>query len=155
MGAEFYLDVDGRGQDPANAIEILQSEYSATSLTGLWDGEAFWRLPGTTALLMMGTTSELQEALEAAYTAGLKYITSGSDMVIWYVRRKAGWEKKTVACIASLSQYWGLAQNDPNQVPGQWYPLLENHISSGVGLDTLPDVVERGRGVETWYPVQG
>jgi hypothetical protein len=58
---------------------------------------------------MMGTTAELQQALYAAKSQGLVSVAiPGEDKVIWYVRRQAGLETKTVASLASLAQYWAL-----------------------------------------------
>ena len=58
---------------------------------------------------MMGTTSELQTALAQDLNNGLGAVeTAGAgSMKIWYVRRKAGWDTKTVVIIASWPAYWG------------------------------------------------
>jgi hypothetical protein len=163
MPGEFYLDTDGSAQDPANAIAILRSNRSTTDLSSLADGNGYVVLAGNQALLMMGTTEELLDAVGQAAEGGVKHIAPGADgdSVVWYVRRKAGGletplgtvggETKTVACIASLELYWGLRQNDPSQIAGQWYPLSDQTYTYGIDLDTLRSVVRRGRGVDPWY----
>jgi hypothetical protein len=163
MPGEFYLDTDGSAQDPANAIAILRSNRSTTDLSSLADPNGYVVLAGNHALLMMGTTEELLGALVQAARRGVRHIAPGGsgDTVVWYVRRKAGGletplgtvggETKTVACIASLELYWGLRRNDPSQIAGQWYPLVDDVYTYGIDLDTLRGVLERGREVDPWY----
>jgi hypothetical protein len=156
MPAEFYIDRNGSTKGPGAAIEILRGDYSTIDLTGLWDGSNNQlRLSGTDALLMMGTTAELQQALYAAKSQDVISVAiPGEDKVIWYVRRRAGLETKTVASLASLSQYWALVQDDPRLVPGGWYQLYEGLELTGYALDLgiLADwMLPRARGVTAWY----
>jgi len=105
------------------------------------------------------TTDELQASLDAARNQGIRYILiPGDDMVFWYFRRRVqtmqGPISKTVASLASLSQYWGLDVNDPRQHPypgGGWYTLWDATASSIDVWDLAYNILERARGVDPWY----
>jgi hypothetical protein len=140
---------------------------------------------GNCALFMMGTSQELLDALDAASPGelerGLGHIAPGggirsdrpefaiNDYAVWFVRRKAGGlatplgtvggENKTVACIASLSQYWGLTENNPfggKDTWGNWSYLTHPEHADGVyehGFDIgmLRDVLWGAHGTDPWY----
>jgi hypothetical protein len=157
--SDFYRDNTGAARPPAGATHFLTGDLATNDLTGIWDGEYIWRLGPTDALLMNGTTDELQASLDAAKSQGIKHILiPGDDMVFWYFRRrvytKAKPISKTVASLASLSQYWGLDVNDPRQLlypGGGWYTLWDATASSIDVWDLAYNVLERARGVDPWY----
>jgi hypothetical protein len=158
MCADFCYDSNGSAKHPASAIQRLKHRQgnSAGSLAGLWDGQPpNWpNLDRAHAILMMGTTSELQSALQHAENQGIQGIwVENDEMAIWYVRRKAGFSTKTVVSIAPLQRYWRLAANNPAQVPGQWFPLWDQQIyNDGISLADLRNKVLIGaQGITAWY----
>ena len=159
MSADFYIDGNKALQHPANAIIKLCSDTASASLDGLSDGSGWLHLRGTDALFMQGTTDELQQAFGAARNQGLLYVViPGDDMVCWFVRRKVtAWPEivmtKTVACVASLSQYWGMTSNNPQELTGafaDWYKLCDYSMAAIDVAEFPNNVLERGRGVNEW-----
>ena len=157
---DFYYDAYGEAKHPPRAIAILRGEQGdvgqRNSLVGLWNGQPHPRqaqLAAYQAILMMGTTGDLQQALDDAIAQGLVGIeTPGDQVAIWYLRRKAGSFTKSVVSIAPLGGYWGLEANDPSQVPGGWVSLFNDPLPvSAIGLGRVKEVLRGGQGVAAWY----
>jgi hypothetical protein len=157
MSVDIYFDTDRSAQDPANAIQILSQAVPnylvRHTFTDMWRGmqvPPVVTLNRPEAILMMGTTAELQADLLAAYNYGVQRIdVIGDVLCIYFVRRKAGWETKTVVSIAPLA-YWGLP-NYAADINQTWYQLWDGVIQT-VGLDVLANtILPRGHGVNAWY----
>jgi hypothetical protein len=157
MSVDVYFDTNGSAQDPAAAIQILSQSVAGYvvrhAFTDMWAGMQLPRrasLEGTQAILMMGTTAELQADLLAAYNQGVQDIDVVPDVLcIYFVRRTAGLETKTVVSIAPLD-YWGLP-NYADDINQTWYRLWDG-TSQNVGLQSLANtVLPRGKGVKAWY----
>ena len=147
----FYFDRAGDCKHPGQAIAWLQDTRSRTYLTDYYAGTGA-AIPRSIdlqnqALLMMGTTSELQTALAQDLNNGLGAVeTAGAgSMKIWYVRRKAGWDTKTVVIIASWPAYWG---GQATNFGGQgWQDLYPNSYIQAISLNTLArNVIPIGSG---------
>jgi len=129
---DFHFDWTGDCRDPAQAIGWLQYDTSKTFLSEFYAGTNIpqsinlWRMSttqpntiaSTCALLMMGTTGELTKALQRDQQNGINaiYTADQGSMRIWFVRRSAGLETKSVVIIASFPSYWG-GQYPPYQPP--------------------------------------
>lgn len=157
MSVDVYFDTNGSAQDPANAIQILsqaiQGYVVRHSFTDMWAGmqpPSVARLEGTQAIVIMGTTAELQADLLAAANQGVQAIeVFGTILCIYYVRRKAGLETKSVVSIAPL-EYWGL-QNYANDIGQTWYKLWDGTTQS-INLQYLANtILPLGKGVNAWY----
>jgi hypothetical protein len=118
----FHFDWTGDCRDPGQAIAWLQDARSKTFLSEFWAGYPIpssinlWRtsttqpptITGSGALLMMGTTGELTTALRRDQQNGINavYTAEQGSMRIWFVRRRAGLDRKSVVIIASFPSYW-------------------------------------------------
>jgi len=118
-------------------------------------------LVGKVAILMQGTTSELQADLQLAIDRGYINITvpNNDRLVIYYLRRKAGvLETKTVLSIAPAAGYWSLDLNQtiPPQLPRgdikkSWHLMYSAAVSS-VTLTNLRDpIVIEGHKKGAWF----
>jgi hypothetical protein len=162
MPAEFHFDHEQDCKNPGQAIAWLQHPLAKRSLVSFYGGAAIPQIPpsialGSTALLMMGTTSEIQGALRQDYNDGIQSLqTAGAgSMKIWYVRRRAGMETKTVVIIASWPDYWGSRNDyyyDAARYPKGWYDLYQNSYQNAISLQTLADqILPAGQGVSSWW----
>jgi hypothetical protein len=151
----FYFDGLGSCKDPGQAIAYLQADqYSPPYLSQLYPPN---QVPqgtihlGTSALLMMGTTGELQTALRQDYLNGIRAVeTAGiASMRIMYVRRRAGLETKTVVIIASWTDYWG--QNYNWFGGNNWYDLHQGYYNAQ-SLQALADqLLPTASGGQAWW----
>jgi hypothetical protein len=117
--ANFWFDKIGDCKDPKKAVKYLEKDADkehtlseAAQVAGLpITGESPNRTIslGKLALLMMGITDDLRAALRKDYQwkTGIQTVVTPNSMRLWYVRRRAGTVTKTVAIIASWSDYWG------------------------------------------------
>jgi hypothetical protein len=123
----FWFDRGiGNCKNQGQAIALLQDTQSRTYLSDYWVGTGF-AIPSTLylengALLMMGITEKLQDALLHDYNNGngITAVETGypprpgvparpgapGSLKIAYVRRRAGKETKSVVIIADLNLYW-------------------------------------------------
>ena len=187
MSAVFYFDRNGRAAGagilpPAAAISGLRRE---ATYGGVWD--LLWgslielsggqrgigrsiNLQGRDAILMMGTTPELQAEVAAASADGVNGVFLPNDyLVIYYLRyaeRTFGGmstTNRTIACIAGRQGYWGLSHdsNDDTNVQNSGWALLypnagDNWIFNGsMSLQTLHDVLGRLHHTQSWYNERG
>jgi hypothetical protein len=157
MSVDIYFDTDGSAQDPANAIQILSQALPnylvRHTFTDMWRGmqlPGVARLEGTQAILMMGTTAELQADLLAADNQGVQGIDVVPDVLcIYFVRRKAGLETKTVVSIAPLD-YWRLP-NYVENINQTWYRLWDGTTQSASLQYLANTILPRGKGINAWY----
>jgi hypothetical protein len=71
-------------------------------------------------------------------------------MKMWYVRRRAGLDTKTVVIIASWPGYWGSQYNYQPRERG-WVELWPSQINA-MGIQSLMDnVLPRASGVTAWW----
>jgi hypothetical protein len=140
-GTNFWFDRNGDCKDPAQAIAWLQDARSRTYLSDYYTGFA---IPQSIdlqnqALLMMGTTGHLQAALLRDYNNGngIRAVqTAGAgSMKIWYVRRRAGTETKSVVIIASEPLYWG------SQARTGWKDMYPSSYINAMSLNSLASQV--------------
>jgi hypothetical protein len=158
MPAQFHFDQSPTKdcKNPGQAIAWLQqSAYG--SLSACYTG----RPPSgitleSTALLMMGTTDDLQKVLRQDYNDGIQalWTTGMGSMKIWYVRRRAGKETKTVVIIASWPDYWD-SRNDyyySAQNKKGWYDLYQNSYIEAISLQILANqILPNAKGVDAWW----
>jgi hypothetical protein len=167
MSVDFFFDTYQIAKDWVNAINILTQEIPGYevphSFIDMWP--SIYDLPrtaylnGAEAILMQGTTSELQANLLYAETLGIQAISVPNDLLgIYYIRRKAGGpgpfgETKTIVSIAPMGRYWKKGQyvNDFDQT---WYRLSDDYIrGGGISLDSLANqVLPLAQAVAAWYP---
>lgn len=139
-------------KDPGQAIAWLQDTRSRTYLSDYWAGFAIPSnidLQGQ-ALLMMGTTGELQTALRQDIANGISglVLRRANSTAIWFVRRRAGRDTKTVVIIACAYDYWGGAYTDP----GNGWRALQAGFLNGVLVQDLADrIVPSAKGVSAWW----
>jgi hypothetical protein len=160
VSASFYWDNSGAAKRVADAVPLVTGQQSSGSLIGLWQGRAHPRWPnliGVNALLMNGSTGDLQKALLAAKQAHLEGLWSTADaLLFWFVRRKPGTfaDTKTVLSIAPMRGYWGIIHNNPAQVEGAglWVPMSDpGTYDNGVSIDTIVNMVlPAGEGRDAW-----
>jgi len=127
-------------------------------------------LQGRDAILMMGTTPELQAEVAAASADGVNGVFLPNDyLVIYYLRyaeRTFGGmstTNRTIACIPGRQGYWGLSHdsNDDTNVQNSGWALLypnagDNWIFNGsMSLQTLHDVLGRLHHTQSWYNERG
>jgi hypothetical protein len=187
MSAVFYFDDNGRAQagqifDPAKAISILRGEVATNqwyrlcgSLIELAGGQPgvgrSINLRGRDAVLMMGTTPELQAGVAAAIADGVNGVFVPDDYLVIYYLRYAEpgafmtTTNRTVACIAGRQGYWGLAhdqQDDTNVQNAGWAPLYPTTIppdqwifNGSMPLQTLHQVLGRLSQTPSWYNERG
>jgi hypothetical protein len=157
-GTNFYFDHKGNCKDPGQAIALLQSPESNTMLSSYWPGVRTPRqviLLQNTALLMMGITEYLQAALLRDYNNGdgiMHLETAGEGtMKIWYVRRRASLETKSVVIIASFPLYWAGQHTNYGGKLG-WQDMYPNSYINAMSLNSLANVVlPTGSGVTAWW----
>jgi hypothetical protein len=153
MTAAFFWDRSGECKNPLTAIDALGGSRAKPNLSSFWTGSSNLDLPANNAILMSGTTDDLQQALGRDIGAGLEAINVQQLMAIWYVRRTAGLSTKTVVSIASVQGYWNLQGNVPEQSGYRWYRLYTGWtMNGGVSLDTLRnDILPDAKGVKAWF----
>jgi hypothetical protein len=160
--ADYHFDDVQDCKNPGQAIAYLQNPMARTTLANFYGRAAIPQIPdrialGSTALLMMGTTDDLQKALRQDYQDGIKSLetTGAGSMTIWYVRRRAGRETKTVVIIASWPDYWGSRKDyyyDAQNNPKGWYNLHPNSYINAISLQTLADhILPAAKGVDAWW----
>jgi hypothetical protein len=126
------------------------------SLIGLWNGQPHPRqvqLAAYQAILMMGTTTELQQDLGWAVQYGISSIDIPNDqLAIYYVRRPTNDKTKTIVSIAPLQRYWGSYQNAYNL---GWRNLYPSQVfNGGISLNTLADpILPTAQGQAGWVRV--
>jgi hypothetical protein len=153
MTASFFWDRAVEAKDPVSAIKLLNSQRAKGCLADYFvnygqEVPAWIELPSNNAILMSGTTDQLQKALRSDIDRGLQHIMVEDLMAIWYVRRGVPGSftdlelssTETVVSIASVQGYWNLRMNDPDRVSGySWYRLYSGHCyKGGISLDALP-----------------
>ena len=156
---DVFYDTDGSAWNPATAVEILSERNTHNylvrhSFVDMWRGQnppAYPDLQGRQAVVMMGTTEELQQDLADAINAGVQAINIPGDMLaIYYVRRLRGGfgsvirqNTETVVVIAPAAGYWSLP---PNQQPaaqiGDWANMYPYYVyNGGISLQVLKDQI--------------
>lgn len=175
--AFYYDDSQYRAaQSPANAVQCLRGNAASDSIANLWGGgnsvNLVFQTPtaGSGALLMMGRTDELANAL--GYASGVDNIDSiwCSDdfLIVFYVRcyiagtgalGLAG-HTHTVVSIAPLQKYWGLQRNflSLNQGYNSWFSMYPWNQQDGEifnGGINLATIRERVRYVDQFDAFQG
>ena len=160
MSSNFYWDGTGGARRAMDAVALVTGPQSSASLIGLWQGQAHPRWPnltGVNAVVMNGTTSELQQALLAAKQAHLDGFWSTADsLLFWFARRKANVTASTrsVGLIAPMRCYWGINHNNPAAVDGggMWMPMSDpSTYDNGVAIDTIiNNIVPNGERQEAW-----
>jgi hypothetical protein len=117
------------------------------------------------ALLMNGTTSELQGMLRVAKVEGMEGLESTGDcLLIWYLRRKAGDETKSLVLIAPKYKFLGVGFDDParnfdyKSKKGGWrFMGVSKHQKldanyTGLSLSWLiQEALPQGEGVTAWW----
>jgi hypothetical protein len=143
MSVDVYYDADGSCKDPRTAIEILAEDRPGYlvrhGFIHMWNGVALppaASLNGAEAILIMGTTAELQQDLRWAVQYGMTAVNIPNDqLAIYYVRRPTKDKTMTVVSIAPLQRYWG---NYTNAYNLGWRDLYPSQIfNGGISLDTL------------------
>jgi hypothetical protein len=143
----FYDDSQYRqAQSHANAVnQLLNAPVRTDSLTTWWNaGDNTWpnlvQQDGSSgALLMMGRSGELADALDGADNAIQGLYCSNDTLVVFYFRCKIEGSfsrgfpghNHTVVSIAPLEKYWGMVRQRQSgrttlpmfQAPGGWAPL--------------------------------
>jgi hypothetical protein len=165
----FYFDWTGACKDPGQAIGLLRNDAKTkTFLSDFYYGTTvpsaikLWRdstAPPITstpaAMLMMGTTGQLTEALTQDQTNGISTVETTGPMVIWYLRRRAGKVTKSLVIIASWPGYWlqqynyqppekGWRELWPNPYQGRSYQRM--YISDLIGA-----VLPNGEHDKAWW----
>jgi hypothetical protein len=156
---DVFYDTDGSAWEPTTAVAILSETNTHNylvrhSFIDMWNGQnppAYPALQGTQAIVMMGTTEELQQDLADAMIAGVQAIQIPGDMLaIYYVRRLRGGygplvrqNTETVVVIAPAVGYWSLP---PMQVPagriGDWEVMYPYYVyDGGISLQVLKDEI--------------
>ena len=109
------------------------------------------------ALLMIGTTDELDTALSQAYQAGIEYIQArdGGWLAVWYVRVATGaMTTKTMISIAGLNDYWGLAGSAnvayQNRTETDWYRITDQNTTRLSFQLLRQSYVPDTKGVDNW-----
>lgn len=145
--ANFWFDQTGDCQNPGQAIAWLQSVGSPRYLSDWWTSQTPWQISlGNRALLMMGTTEKLREALLEDIKSGINAVDVPTFMNIWYVRRRAKLETKSVVIIADKDQYWGPSYKNTLGQKG-WKEMCRGIVSGHVGLKELADnILPEGQG---------
>lgn len=150
MSVDVYYDTNGSCKDPRAAIAILaevQRGYLVRhSFIQMWQGVALppaASLDGASAILMMGTTTDLQNDLRWAVYYQMTAVNIPNDyLVIYYVRRPTTDRTKTVISIAPLQRYWGTHANAYNLGWRVLYPTGGGQqYNAGVSLNTLADQI--------------
>jgi hypothetical protein len=147
MSVDGYYDSPNSfsAKDPGTAIAILSESHPGYLVRhGFVDMYRGQRLPraatlnGADAIVMMGTTAELQNDLRWAVQYGLAAIEIPNDyLAVWYVRRSTTDKTKTVVSIAPLQRYWGNSADPYNR---NWRNLYANQVfNGGISLQTLAD----------------
>jgi hypothetical protein len=176
MSAVSFIDQSGVGIFPSDAILTLRRKHPSQrayryfgSLIDVSGGQGYGRsinLGARQAVLMMGTTPELQAELAAAIADQVNGVFVQDDyLVIYYLRYAEGTfstTNRTVACIAGRRHYWGVPddQNDTNVQNSGWALLCptgaDQWIFNGsMSLQTLHDVLGRLHHTESWYNESG
>ena len=164
--ASFFWDRTFEAKDPTSAIKLLGGQKARNCLADYYTslGQQIpqgIQLPSGNAILMSGTTDDLQKALGSDLGRGLKYILVEDLMAIWYVRRGVPGSitnlelksTETVVSIASVQGYWNLRMNDPDRVSGySWYRLYSGHCyRGGISLDALANqLLPLAKNVGSW-----
>jgi hypothetical protein len=183
--ARFFIDQSNQGIFPSDAIAILRREQTSErairyfgSLIEMSGGQGYGRsinLGPSNALLMMGTTPELQTEVAAASADQVNGVRVQDDYLVMHYLRYAEERtfmstiNRTVACIAGWQGYWGLSpnnQDDTNVRNAGWERLYPN-----AGEDWIPrngsmplmqppwpnlhDVLTRLHGTQSWYNERG
>ena len=158
--AHFKFVYQGDGKSPRRAAAILSDPSCRTWLEEYWTGTTPPRtivLDRQCALLMIGTTAELDAALSRANRAGIEQIKTSDDgwPAIWYVRVATGpMTTKTMISIAGFKDYWGLDGSPnvayPSRPERDWYRITDHTVGS-VSFEVLrqqwvPDTA----GVDNW-----
>jgi hypothetical protein len=148
--ANFWFDKTGDCKDPKQAAKRLEKDADkvhtlseAAKVAGLTIAGGTISL-GKLALLMMGKTEDLKDALIKDYSRndGIQTVVTPNTMRLWYVRRMATGLTKTVAIIASWPDYWGSKM--PPAVDGiSWHDLWPTtgitHPDTSVKVSVLED----------------
>ena len=156
MSSHFGWDYNGTGKSPQGALTLLYASNSRRFLSDYWAGHqmpANIVIPQDNAILMSGTTTDIQDALRRDIASGIQSIEVINTMACWYFRQGSGWETHTVVSIASVEGYWQLAQNNPGQSGHQWRALHTGFVRNGaVRLDDLVNYwLPTAKGVSAWY----
>ena len=120
------------------------------------------------AVLMMGTTPELQAEVDAAIADQVNGVFVQDDYFAIYYLRYAertfvSTTNRTVACIAGRRYYWRVPddQNDANVQNAGWALLYPNGGTDqwmwnySMPLQTLRQVLGRLHNTESWYNERG
>ena len=148
MPASFFLAElrNGQAMDPRGAIKLLHGGMAQGNLTKTfyeinpnYKVTPRWQLPPDGAILMKGTTDELQQALSSDLTRGLEAIMVEDLMALWYVRLP---NTETVVSIASVQGYWGLKMNEPTSSGYPWLRMYQGYTwKGGISLDVLVNIL--------------
>jgi hypothetical protein len=117
------------------------------------------------ALLMNGTTSELLGMLRYAKVEGVEgFISTNDCLLVWYLRRKAGDETKSLVLVAPKYRFLGVSWDDPaknydyrSAKDGWRFMGVSKHEKldtnyNGLSLSWLiQQALPVGEGVTAWY----
>ena len=158
--AHFKFVYQGDGKSPRRAAEILRDPSCRTWLEDYWAPQRppqYIRLDAQSALLMIGTTFELDAALTQANRAGIEYIQAGDGgwLAVWYVRVATGPKTtKTMISIAGFGDYWGINKSMDIAYAGRperdWYRITDQSVNL-VSFEVLRQQWLPGvAGVDNW-----
>jgi hypothetical protein len=141
MSSARFAFVQGGGLSPEEAAELLSDPSCRPRLE---DGWAPKRPPKSIiverehALVMIGTTTELSEALTSARRKGIQHIVTsdGGSPAIWYASVATDPETvTTMIIIAGADDFWGRDPLDPAE---GWYRLADRQVGV-VSIQELRD----------------
>jgi hypothetical protein len=164
MAAKFFWDMQGKGKTPDGAKALMGDTRARGYLSDYWAGGRIpnsIQIPSDQAILMSGTTAELQQALATDISKGINAIGVESSLACWYFRWSNFWktETYTLVSIASKEGYWGFGSlAGPNRTGYYWYDLYQGtspyKYGNVVALQDLsqdPLWLPTVKGVKAWY----
>ena len=114
------------------------------------------------ALLMNGTTDELKKMLHIARNEGIEGVEASNDCtLVWYLRRKAGTETKSLVLIAPKASFLGANHDDPvvnynyRTKSDGWRFMAVSKYDTWIIPPSLTwlitECLKQGEGVTAWY----
>jgi hypothetical protein len=177
MAAKFFWDIQGQGKTPKGAKALMGDTRARGCLADYWPGgleggrfPTSIQIPANQAILMSGTTAELQEALAADISKGINSIGVENNFACGYFRWSNFWktETYTLVSIACKQGYWGIDHYaGPSRTGYYWYDLYQGKdvvdgavvprpykYLNGIALQDLsqdPEWLPAAKGVKAWY----
>jgi hypothetical protein len=168
MAAKLFWDIQGQGKTPKGAKALMGDTRARGCLADYWPGGLEGgrfpysiAIPANQAILMSGTTAELQEALAADISKGINSIGVENDLACWYFRWSNFWktETYTLVSIACKQGYWGIDHfGGPSRTGYYWYDLYQGKIPYKYGnvidlqdFSQGPEWLPAAKGVKAWY----